>query len=110
MDRAKLRERIRLLGGIPIPVKGEHTFFFGRRNYEWFLADFPELDVNLEVAKLVAWAKRNPDKQVERKAVFGLITSWLKRADQDRKRRAWIQRAENEQNTAETRHDPEPRR
>ena len=67
-------------GGIPIETS-DRSFMVSRDLHARFENDFPLLDMSLELMKLRKWTRKNPEKRVPREAVFGLIRSWLKRAD-----------------------------
>ena len=91
MDRAKLRIAIQANGGIPIPCSDGRIYKFTRDQDIRWRAQYADddgicrLDVTLEVARLVGYIKRT-EKYPERKAIYGVIAGWLKRAE---KRRPW---------------------
>ena len=81
-----MRAGIRRYGGIPIRCADGTKFRFTRNMDFQYRAEYRDIDVTMQIAKLATWLKRNPAKRPERGAVHGLINAWLKKANN---RRPW---------------------
>ena len=71
-------------GGIPLFCEEGRRFLFTARVRDQYQNEYPDLDLIIEMLKLRAWMKKNPDKLVPIAGIRGLISNWLKRADKDR--------------------------
>jgi len=71
-------------GGIPINCADGQGFTVTHDLCCRFENDFQQLDVVRELMKLRHWCRKNNDKLVPREAIYGLIRSWLNRAEKRR--------------------------